>query len=141
MKSRITETSDRQVIFREMVVGTLLYTVVLGFFDDYSDILTVKNYSIILAAALVLQLLTYATFSLKGGVVGYLRKRAGRLTKLQIVFAVWLIMFLSKFVFIEVIDIIFGHSVDISGFFGILVLVAVMTVARKTIDAIYTKLA
>ena len=101
-----------------MVVGILLYSVVLGFFNDYTDILQTRSYSVTFSVAVVMQLLTYLTFVLKDYVVRWFRRRGGPQHKVGIVFSVWLIMFLSKFVFLGVISVIFRDAVHISGFVG-----------------------
>ena len=126
--------SGKQVVFRKMVVGVLLYSVVLGFFNDYTDILRTRSYSITFAVAIVMQLLTYLTFALKDLVVTWFKRRGGPQHRLGIVVSVWLIMFLSKFVFLAVIGVIFRDAVYISGFIGLLLIIACMTVAQLIIE-------
>ncbi len=129
---------DRQKMFREMVLGTLLYSVVLGFFNDYTDILYTGTYSTTFAAAFVLQVLTYLTFDLKKRIVAWFRHKQG--SKVGMAFSVWLVMFLSKFVFLEAINIVFRGQVEISGFIGLLVIVASLTIAQKLIELVDKKL-
>ena len=89
----------RQQAFREMVLGTLVYAVVLGFFEDYTEILSTWSYTTTFLVAIVLQLLTYATLWLKSLVVRHFRGKEGRKSFALMAFVVWLIMFSSKFVF------------------------------------------
>lgn len=124
-----------------MVFGTLVYAVVLGFFEDYTDILNTWSYSITFFVAIVMQILTYLTFWLKSLVIKYLKGKEGRIYKAALVFSVWLILFLSKFVFLAVIDFIFGSAVEISGFFGLVIIIIVMIVSKNLIDVAYAKLA
>jgi hypothetical protein len=133
--------SSKQKLFSDMVLGTLVYAVVLGFFEDYTDILNTWSYSATFSAAIVLQILTYMTFRLEALVVRYFKGKEGRLYKAAQVVVVVLILFLSKFVFLAVIDIIFGSAVEISGFVGLILIVIVMIVARQLIDLVYAKLA
>lgn len=56
------------------------------------------------------------------------------------IFIVWLIMFLSKFVFIWVIDKIFGENITINGFFGIFAVILSVTVIHKLADLSFKKL-
>ncbi len=130
--------NGRQKMFREMLLGTLLYSVVLGFFNDYTDILHTGTYSTTFAVAIVLQALTYLTFGLKSQIVAWFRKKEG--SKAGMIFSVWLVMFLSKFVFLEVINIVFRGQVEISGFIGLLVIVASLTIAQKLIEFVDKKL-
>ncbi len=124
-----------------MILGVLLYSVVLGFFNDYTDILQTRSYSVTFAVAVVMQLLTYATFALKDRVVRGFRRRGGPQHKVGIVISVWLIMFLSKFVFLGVISVIFRDAVHLSGFIGLMLIIVTMTVAQKLVDLVDDRLA
>lgn len=105
--------NTKQKLFRDMVLGTLLYAVVLGFFNDYTSYLYTASFSVTFLAAFVMQVLTYLTLSLKNRTVRWFKNRNGRFSKVGLVLGVWLIMFLSKFVFLEVIDFVFGYTIDI----------------------------
>lgn len=133
--------STKQQVFRNMLVGTLLYSVVIGFFNDYTDILHTRSYSITFALAVVLQLLTFATFYIKKQVVRHSKKLSGPKGKFALVFGVWLVLFLSKFVFLWAIGAIFKDSVELTGFINILVVVATMTLAQRLVEYIDSKLA
>lgn len=133
--------SSKQKIFREMVLGTLVYSVVLGFFNDYTDILYIGTYSTIFFVAIVLQTLTYLTFLLKKLVIKHFKGREGSKYKVALVVGVWLIMFLSKFVFLAVIDFIFGNAVEIRDFIGLAFIIAIMTISKNLIELAYKKLA
>ena len=133
--------NGRQRLFRKMVLGILLYSVVLGFFNDYTDILQTRSYSVTFAVAIVMQLLTYLTFALKDRTVRWFRRRGGPQHKVGIVISVWLIMFLSKFVFLGVIGFIFRDAVHISGFVGLMVIIVTMTIAQKLVDLADERLA
>lgn len=130
----------RQELFQTMFVGILLYSVVLGFFNDYTDILQTTSYSITFSMAIVMQLLTYATFALKDTAKHRFKKRDGKYSTAALGFSIWLILFLSKFVFLAVIDFIFRDSVQISGFIGLLFIVASLTIAQQLFEMIYDKL-
>jgi hypothetical protein len=132
----VATLSRRQLAFRSMLAGILLYSVVLGLFNDYTDILHTGTYSVTFAVAVVMQLLTYLTFALKNGVVARLRQRGGPQHKLAIAFRVWLIMFLSKFVFLGAIAVILQGYVQISGFVGLMLIIVIMTVAQRLLQLI-----
>lgn len=132
--------SRKQELFRALVLGVLVYSVVLGFFNDYTDILYTGTYSTTFAVAIVMQLLTMLTFQAKDKVVFIFKKRGAKKTSLGLIFSVWLIMFLSKFVFLAVIDVIFRNQVEISGFVGLLVIIIIVTVVQKVVELTYKKL-
>ena len=132
--------SERQEFFREMLLGTLLYTVVIGFFNDYTNILSTRSYSITFTLAILLQVLTYLTFLVKDLVVIKSRVFDGKKGKIVLVFGVWAVMFLSKFVFLWAIGFVFDESVQIDGFFNIFYVVLAMTLAQKALYFIDNKL-
>jgi len=137
----IINQNPKQKIFLDMILGILVYAVVLGFFEDYTNILNTWSYSITFFVAIVMQILTYITFWLKFQVVKTFKGKKGKKYLAALIFGVWVIMFFSKFVFLGVIDFIFGNSVEISGFIGILIIIITMTLVKKVIDEIYIKLA
>jgi uncharacterized membrane protein YvlD (DUF360 family) len=141
MTSVTTKMSRKQLLFREMVLGTLVYSLVLGFFADYTDTLIIGTQSTIFAAAIVLEILTLLTFELKNIVVARIKDRRFKYYLPIKYFSVWLIMFFSKFVFLWVIDIIFGTAVEIRGFVALLLMIITMTLVKLAIDKFYQKLA
>ena len=122
------------------MLGVLLYSVVLAFFNDYTNIFSVSSYSTTFAVAVVMQLLTYASFVAKDRIV-YRFKRAESTNRIGIALSVWLLMFLSKFVFLGVIDLIFSQEVEISGFFGLIAIIASLTIAQSLVERADKKLA
>lgn len=132
--------SARQLYFEEMFVGTLIYAVVLGFFNDYTSIVDAGSFSSIFFASIVLQILTYYTFALKRWLLARLKDRPGAWAAFVRFFCLWLIMFSSKFVFVWVVDLIFGDVINIYGFFGILAVVASVTVISKLKEYVFVKL-
>ena len=133
--------NKKQLLFRELVFGTLVYAVVLGFFNDYTSILQTKSYSTTFLVAVVMEILTYLTLLLKKRIASRFKYKPGSWNKVALVVGVWLVLFLSKFVFLAVIDFTFGDNVEISGFVGLLAIILSMTVAKESIDYIFKKLA
>jgi hypothetical protein len=140
MQANKLHINPKQQLFYDMVVGTLIYAVVLGFFEDYTTILNTWSYSITFFVAIVMQILTYITFWLKSQVVKKFQGKEGKKYLAGLIFGVWGIMFFSKFVFLAVIDVLFGASVEISGFIGLIFIIITMTLSKKIIDHIYSTL-
>ena len=138
-KSR-SDFSKRQLAFIELFVGTLIYVVVLGFLNDYTSIVYAKSFSTIFFASAVLELLTFLAFKLKTLVINMLKNRKGRAYKILMFFSVWLIMFLSKFVFIVVLDLLFDSYIKVNGFFGILLVVLCVTIIHRLAYFMFSKL-
>jgi hypothetical protein len=123
-----------------MLLGTLLYSVVIGFFNDYTDIMHTGTYSTTFMLAIVMQLLTFATFWVKDIVAKQIKALNRPRGKILLGFGVWLVIFLSKFVFLWAISLIFRDSVQISGFVGLLLIIVLMTAVQKLVELIDTKL-
>lgn len=140
MTERTRHFTSQQLLFKEMFVGTLIYAVVLGFFNDYTVIVDARSFSTIVGAAIVLELLTCLAFALKKRIIALLKGRPGTLSKIAMFFCVWFVMFISKFVFIWAIDVVFGNDITIHGFFGILLVVAAVTIVHKLADVVFIRL-
>ncbi|MFT3879851.1 MAG: hypothetical protein QM703_09345 [Gemmatales bacterium] len=135
------QLNPKQQVFTEIVVGTLIYVVVLGFFRDYTDIVTANSFTTIFLAAFVLQILTYLTFLLKKRIIAWLKDKPGALYRVLTFFCVWLVLFLSKFVFIGVLDLLFSQYIYVHGFFGILFVVLSVTILHKIANFTFQMLA
>lgn len=131
MKSNESVFSSRQIIFQELFIGILIYAVVLGFFNDYTTVVDTKSFSTVFLSSVVLEFLTYLAFSIKSKIIKLLSNRQGMVSKIIMFFSVWLVMFSSKFVFVWIIDKIFGDNININGFFGILLVVLSVTIIHK----------
>lgn len=132
--------SPQQLAFQELFIGTLVYVMVLGFFNDYTSVVVAKSFSTIFYASLVLELLTYLAFKLKGVLIKWLRDRPGFGYRILLVISVWLVMFVSKFIFIWVLDLLFGNYININGFFGILLVVLCVSAIHRLAYVIFNKL-
>lgn len=139
MKTETTQ-SPRQKLFKEMVFGTLVYVVVLGFFEEYTEILDTWSYSTTFLVAIVMQILTYITFWLKSLVIKRFKGKQDKKFKAYAVLGVWLIMFFSKFIFLALISFIFGSNVELRGFIGLVAIILSTSLVKKFIDIIYIRL-
>ncbi len=132
--------TSAQLAYQELFIGTLIYVAVLGLFNDYTSIVSAKSFSTIIYASIVLEILTYFAFRLKSTIIAQLKNREGTIYKVLLFFSVWLIMFLSKFVFIWALDLVFGSYIAVNGFFGILLVVLSVTIVHKFAYVIFHKL-
>lgn len=132
--------TDRQRIFVDLVVGTLIYAVVLGFSNDYTELVWARSFSTIFWASAVLAVLTWLTLRLKTRVLARLRSREGGSHRALIGFVLWQILFWSKFVFLWVLETIFGDDIRFSGFFGILVPIVLVTIITRLAELLFIRL-
>jgi hypothetical protein len=128
-------------LFRAWTTGTLLYVVVMGFFDDYTPYLQIRSHSTLVLAAAVLQVLTMGTLMLKQVVKARIQGPSNEQRAVAVGLAIWAILFVSKFVFLGVLDLVFGASVQVSGFLGLTAIVAATLVVDKALERIDLSLA
>lgn len=134
--------SSHQPLFQELFIGTLIYVMVLGLFNDYTSFVSARSFSTIIYASVVLEVLTYMAFRLKTEIITLLKSRKGRIYSVLMFCCVWLVMFLSKFVFVFVfaLDLLFSDYITITGFFGILLVVVCVTLIHRLAYVIFNQL-
>ena len=137
--------SDRQRLFLLYFVGALIDLVVLGLFDQYSDKVFVASFTTMALAAVLLQLLLKATIAVEHKVAAYWKAKPGGFNKFMRFFCAWLVLFGSKFVILEALDIAFGESVQfegvLHGIVWLIVVVVTMVIAEELVARFYRKLA
>lgn len=122
--------------FLDWMRDVLVYTVVLNLFVEFADNIVIDSFTISIFTAVVLKvmldLLTLAEhhvsqfFSKIHKVLGFL--------------SMWVVLFLSKFVILEVIDIIFGDHVELGKLLDVIVLVLALMISRALVVKIYDAL-
>lgn len=128
-------STNKQLLFQELLIGSLIYTVVFGFFNDYTNILATNSYSTTFLAALTMMGMTFPIFRLKS----FLAKRLKN-NKLLMICAIWSVMFFSKFIFLGALDLIFKDYIYISGFVGLVIIIITATILQKLATYTFHKL-
>jgi len=131
--------STKQRLFMRYFTAILIDLTVLNLFVEYWDNVVIDSFTISLFAAVVLQVLLKATIALEHYVGNYFK------TKTQRILSAWAILFVSKIIILEVINLAFGDSVlflgAIHGLVAFIVVVIVMLVAEQAIVKFYQSLA
>jgi len=131
--------------YNRYLTATLIDLTVLNLFDEYLARVTVESFTVSILAAILLQALLKATLALEHRVAGYFSGRTGPAAKFLRFFCAWLILFGSKFVMLEVLDIAFGEALEFTGpAHGIVAFIAVvvgMLVAEELAVRLYRRLA
>jgi hypothetical protein len=130
------KNNQKFVLYHGLLLNVLLYSVVLGFFNDYTNLISTKSYSMTFFAAFVLALLVYPTFKLKSYLAKHFKSRN---QKIALVLSVWAVMFTSKFLFLWVLGILFGSYLEIYGFLGLIIIIVTATVLQKIVDYFYQR--
>ena len=134
-----------QSLFVRYILAVLIDLVVLNLFDEYADNVEIDSFTISLLAAILLQILLKLTLLLEHRVAAWFKTKPGQFWTVARFLTAWAILFGSKFVFLEAINIAFGDSVR---FFGVLhglvtliVVLLVMILAEEAVARTYRRLA
>ncbi|MFC1710161.1 hypothetical protein ACFL0F_00680 [Patescibacteria group bacterium] len=130
----------RQVLFYDWVLDLLIYIVILNLFMEYSSAIYFETFTLSIFTAVILKALLSLVISLEHKVRDFFKKYKGKAARYLYYLITFLILFFSKFVIIEVIDIIFGKQVEIYGFVPLVLMIIAMIASRKIIEQIYKKL-
>ena len=137
--------SDRQRLFLLYFVGALIDLVVLGLFDEYTDKVHVDSFSVMVLAAVLLQFLLKGTIAVEHWVASHFKGKAGGWMKFLRFFCAWLVLFGSKFVILEALDLAFGDSVQfegvLHGIVWLIIVVVTMVIVEELVVRFYRKLA
>ena len=137
--------SDRQRLFLLYFVGALIDLVVLGLFDEYSDKVHVDSFTTMVLASVLLQFLLKGTIAVEHWVASHFTDKAGGWWKALRFFCAWLVLFGSKFVILEALDIAFGDRVAfegvLHGIVWLIVVVVTMVVVEELVVRFYRRLA
>lgn len=137
--------SNRQRLFLLYFVGALVDLVVLGLFDEYSDRVYVNSFTTMLFAAIVLQFLLKGTIAVEHWVASHFKGKVGGWWKALRFFCAWLVLFGSKFVILEALDLTFGDRVAFEGWLHgivwLIIVVVTMVIVEELVVRLYRKLA
>jgi hypothetical protein len=137
--------SNKQRLFTRYFTAILVDLTVLNLFEEYWDNVVIGSFTISLFAAIVLQVLLQLTIVFEHKVAAYFKSKSGTSAKVQRFFATWAILFFSKIIILEAINIAFGDKVLFLGAFhglvAFIVVVIALLVAEKAIIKLYHSLA
>ena len=129
----VTTAQER---FMSWASDVLVYTVVLNLFVEYSEAIVIDSFTISLFTAAVLKVLLDILTAVEHRASHFF----GQYAKWLGYASMWVVLFLSKFVILEVIDIIFGEHVELGKFLDVVFLVITMMVVRELAARAYKAL-
>jgi hypothetical protein len=134
--TRTVMVTPAQERFMSWTSDVLVYTVVLNLFVEFSDAIVIDSFTISIFTAVVLKVM----LDLLTSVEHRAQEFVARYSKALSFLTTWLILFLSKFLILEVIDVIFGDHVDLGKFLDVVALVITMMVVRELVRRAYVAL-
>ena len=143
-KQKFTAYGSRQQLFLKYTLVVLIDLVVLGLFNQYWDYVFIETFTIALLTAILLQFLLQVAIKIEHYVADLL-ERKGFTSKAHRAISAWAVLFVSKLVILEAINLSFGDSVvfsgPINGVVAFLTVVIVIIIAEQLIARIYRSLA
>ena len=115
------------------VVDVFVYVVVLNLFVEYVPNVISETFTLSLLTALLLKGVLEIVVATKKRVAARFRAAETPGGKVVAGVLLWLVLFGSKFVVLEVINLVFGASVSLGGFFSVTALIVVLMAARGAV--------
>lgn len=131
----LPHTTKRQMIFFSWAKDILIYVIVLNLFVEYSPVMVIDSFTISIFTAVVLKILLELILRLE-----HIVSDVFKANKVLRVFLVWLILFGSKFLILEVINFIFGDHVELGKFWDVFLLALILLLVRQVFQWIYLSL-
>jgi len=127
----------RQLVFFSWTKDVLIYVVVLNLFVEYVEKVVIDSFTISILTAILLKVLLDLILGLEHRVAHFFEAHPGNLSKFLRIMSTWLILFLSKFLILEAVDLVFGDHVELGKFVHVLSLVIALMVAREVVQRFY----
>ena len=134
-KPLATIPTRQQMIFTSWAKDVLIYIIVLNLFVEYNSKIIIDSFTISIFTAVLLKILLEIILKLEHKVSEMFKSY-----KVLRILLVWLILFGSKFLILEVVDFVFGEHVELGKFLDVILLVITLMVAREVIQRIYLAL-
>ena len=127
--------TGRQMIFASWTKDILIYIIVLNLFVEFKPKIIIDSFTISIFTAILLKILLEIILKLEHRVAEVFKSY-----KVLRILLVWLILFGSKFLILEVVDLVFGNHVELGKFLDVILLVIALMVAREIFQRIYIAL-
>lgn len=137
--------TNHQRLFVRYFTGILIDLVVLNLFVEYSGHVNIDSFTVSLLAVLLLQVLLKMTIALEHRLAKYFNAKEARWARIMRFVSAWAVLFGSKFVILETVDVAFGNRVVFSGSFNglvwLMLVLVVMIIAEEAVVRLYGRLA
>jgi hypothetical protein len=115
------------------VVDVFVYVVVLNLFVEYLPQVLSETFTLSLLTAVLLKGTLEVVFAAKNWVKARLRQASTPIGKVAAGFLLWVVLFGSKFLVLEAVDLVFGTRVSLGGFFSVTLLILVLLLSRAAV--------
>lgn len=138
--SRLNAPSPKQQLFLKYLTWTLVDLMVLNFFAEYWDKVTITSFGVSLFIAIVLQVLLKMTISLEHRISNYMKSNEKLNKKIFHIFSTWFVLFASKFIMLWVLQLLFGDAIVFTGPYHGVVTFIVVVIAILAFEYLITRI-
>jgi heme-degrading monooxygenase HmoA len=137
MQTGVVTITSKQQRFWSWSSDVLVYIVVLNLFVEFVDAIVIESFWISILTAVLLQALLSVVVGLEHHVGEFFGRMGGTWSRFAETVAKFLILFTSKLLILEIVNIVFGDQVELGHFFDVLALILAMMAARAIMQRIY----
>lgn len=115
------------------IVDVFVYVVVLNLFVEYLPQVISETFTLSLLTAVLLKGVLEIVVAAKNRVKARFRQASTPIGKVVVAVLLWVVLFGSKFLVLEVVALVFGDRVSLGGFFSVTALILVLLVSRAVV--------
>ena len=112
------------------IVDIFVYVVVLNLFVEYLPQVISESFTLSLLTAVLLKGVLEVVVLAKNRVKTRFRQASTPIGKVAAGFLLWVVLFGSKFLVLEAVNLVFGSRVSLGGFFSVTLLILVLLLSR-----------
>lgn len=130
--------NGRQLVFLGLLTSILVNVVVLNLFVEYADKVVIDSFTISVFTAILLSAMLYLITRFEHRISHFFfDQHEGRLWHIGGIAAVWGVLFGSKFIILEVVDVVFGDHVELGKLIEVILIVVAMLVAKALVVKVF----
>lgn len=115
------------------VVDVFVYVVVLNLFVEYLPQVLSETFTLSLLTAVLLKGVLETVVAVKDRVKARFRQASTAIGRVMAAVMLWAVLFGSKFLVLEAVDLVFGDRVSLGGFFSVTLLILVLLLSRAAV--------
>jgi hypothetical protein len=130
--------NGRQLVYLGLLTNILVNILVLNLFVEYGDRVIIDSFTISILAAVLLSAILYLITRFEHRVRHFFfEQHDGRAWRIGGFFAIWGVLFGSKFAILEAVDFVFGDHVELGKLLEVILIVVVMLVANAVVVGVF----
>ena len=121
------------------IVDVFVYVVVLNLFVEYLPQVLSETFTLSLLTAVLLKGVLEVVVAAKNRVKARFREASTPIGKVVAAVMLWVVLFGSKFLVLEAVDLVFGDRVSLGGFFSVTLLILALLLSRAAVRGLLVR--